>query len=668
MLQLFFGFFLPKPSYSSYAASLFQNLTAHYEQLHNSFFTLQRLLVNIALISYIYSVSRMVAMSEDDTQYLNEIKRKLFKIQKVGQVRMADARCSRRRLNEHLSETYLWWRKARLISGYLKNEYAKLHVGTLSPIGYGIDFRYLLILAYGHEQQRSAIDRDSRVVNTLHIEYEKNPTSYDNDGPVRLADFIERSGGKAKLSATLNKKGKNFELKGNEAEDSNDLKISIQNEIEDKHLRKDALLYLKNELGIHGEHNYVQYSSYVNSNVSDFSVLLVKSTPNGFEIIDVENEVNIVESVITSVLQKSFDVSVRSVRPLFELIQTQCLPKSLESLVPKLIDIPKLEKKYTSHRRVFYRPATNEFILSPMTAQSGVVSVAKPFFELILENCEKDVFMPHKEREFIETKLLRNYEFNLYNAEQKDVPVSEYPELNSASHVLHLRHRSKHHDFFNISFWPFYSSVKEPQDQLVINPDYVFSPVWFAHIDVNEIKRVDDVFLKNWIGGHAKYLTRAPHTILRVTFSEQGWKIEFVYEDNEFTCTENVQVKSVAVSSNEVTALFRTKDLIPALKCLADLPINNVADKYDNSDFEDAFIPEELASYKGGIWLELNDDLLCIKFSTFVLGGSEHRIYIPTADSEGNPSTKPFMRYFPEVTFDESSEEELESELDEDEL
>jgi hypothetical protein len=47
--------------------------------------------------------------------------------------------------------------------------------------------------------------------------------------------------------------------------------------------------------------------------------------------------------------------------------------------------------------------------------------------------------------------------------------------------------------------------------------------------------------------------------------------------------------------------------------------------------------------------------VLCIKFYTDTLGGSEHTIYIPTANKNGQASTAAFIRYEPEITADQSN-------------
>jgi hypothetical protein len=518
----------------------------------------------------------------------------------------------------------------------------------------------VLWLVYGNNNglTNQIADRYSRALNSVHNEVNNRSDFYKNDGVSKLSNYIAQSGGIDSLSGYAKEEVDTFT-----ASKPTSKKLAEQ----EKNKIKDLLTqsYMLNEFGIE-EKAPVPFTSYFKATDNDFSLLLVQRTDSGFNIVDVDNDATRVNFMLANALRKRFDLCVFSIRPILELIQTQCLPKQLENLAERLIEkteLPEIKtKKFESHRRVLFTPKTKEFILSPINALTGVVSIVKPYFDLVLDGCEKDVYMPYVERNQIEKYLLRDYEFNYYDTELKDLPITEYPELNSASYVVHLRHRTIPNTFQNISFWPFYSSLKQPQYQLAINPDYTLTPNWYAHFDKNEIKRVNDSFLENWINGHGKYLTRAPHQILKVTFGATSWKIEFVYEDNDFVNSDEITVCPVSASSDSVTVHFRAKDLIPELKCLADLPITNVVEQQEIDENEllntaklMEFIPKTQADYKGGVCFELDNNVLCIKFYTDTLGGSEHTIYIPTANKNGQASTAAFIRYEPEITADQSN-------------
>ena len=236
--------------------------------------------------------------------------------------------------------------------------------------------------------------------------------------------------------------------------------------------------------------------------------------------------------------------------------------------------------------------------------------------------------------------------------------------------------------FLNISFWPFYSTLEQPQDQLVVDTEYVFTPTWHAHVNRNEIKRIFYEFVEFWLDAkNDRYIARSSgtHDEVKVTFNENTWQFEFTYVNGKFERNETVPINTVDTSNQSVSAIFKMKDFIPVFKSLADLPIcdvlkqdlsqlysevfddedDGVEENDENENTFSPFIPDEAANYKGGIMFELNDDVLRIEFSTYVFGGSEHTIFIPTVDVDGNRSTKPFKRYFPLTTVDNSASSKM---------
>ena len=603
---------------------------------------------------------------------LNQLNKNLVKLQETGGIVMCDLRAAHKNLFEHLSEIYFWWVHASQQDNYLEDEYKKLG-RKFKTVSYGTNFAPLLWLIYGNNNglTNRHTDRYSRALNAMHKEVSKKPQYYARDGVKKLVGFIQQAGGTTALAGYAPPEDDTSSSKSNVISTENAEAEKLQNQ---NILKQSWML---------GEYRIdtqppVEYASYFKTTSDDFAVLLVKRTAQGFEIVDVDGNDASVNAMLANTLRKRFDLCIFSIRPLLELISTQCLPQSLEALAEKLVDITTLQegkkaKKVYSHRRVFYRAETNEFVLSPMNATAGVVSIVKPYFNLLLDGCKKDVYMTHIERNNIETNLLRNFEFNLYDTEHKALPIPAYPELNSASHVIHLRHRTNSNQFQNISFWPFYSSLEQPQNQLLVRQDYQLVPKWHAHIDSDEIKRINDVFVNNWLGGHARYISRDAHTILKFTFADTWLAVEFVNEDGFFVNRQKIDLKPIGVSNKTVTAHFRTKDIIPALNCLADLPIIK---KSEPVEVDDLITVDEIAAksadpyaltfadmdegYRGGFNLKLDDNVLRIHFYTDGLGGAEHTIFVPTANPLGNASEIPFYSYTPQVTDDDTQDADTE--------
>lgn len=595
-----------------------------------------------------------------------QLQKKLVKLQETGGIVMAELRAAHKNLYKHLSEIYFWWLNASQQDDYLEQEYKKIG-RKFKTIDYGINFAPLLWLVYGNNGglNRNHTDRYSRVLNAIHEEVSKRPKYYAKDGVAKLVAFIEQAGGTTALAgyAPPDEDSNSSNVNTINAEISEQEKLAAQNILKQS--------WMLGEYRIDTQ-VLVEYTSYFNTTSDDFAVLLVKRTPQGFEIMDVDGNENTVNAALANTLRKRFDLCVFSIRPLLELVYTQCLPLSLEVLAEKLVDVSTLQndkrrKKITCHRRVLYRAATNEFILSPMNATTGVVSTVKPYFDLLLDGCDKDVYMPYTERNKLETNLLRNFEFNLYDTELKTVPIPAYPELDSASHVIHLRHRTDSNQFQNISFWPFYSSLEQPQNQLLVKEDYELTPKWYAVIDRDEIKRINHIFLNHWLAGHARYITREAHSMLRFTFAASFIAVEFLNEDGFFVNKEKIHLTPIEVSNKTVTVSFRTKDIVPALNCIADLPIIKKSEPVRTDDLigdEESPYLDLSEGYRGSLRFDLDDNVLRIHFYTDGLGGAEHTIYVPTANPLGAASDIPFYSYAPQVAADNSLDAAAETDED----
>lgn len=596
-----------------------------------------------------------------DTGDLEKIQKDLILLQERGTVVLTDLRRSHESLHKHLSELYLWWREANAHGNYLNDQYQTLN-RKFKTVGYGLNFGPLLWLVWGNNNgltNRSA-DRYSRALNAMHKEYESKPEYFKNDGASKLANFISQNGGITEL-AGYGPKTNDGEIDEVEetVEQNNQSGLPSDADIQS------SFLSLTDLIDAYGTKDLISYESYIKTNEKNFSLLLVQKTDNSINVIDTFNEAKLLDAIIADNMRRRFDFSIFALRPLFELLQTQCLPKQLEGLVDRLTDKARLpdegKKLFTAHQRVLYRPATNEFVLSPMNAISGVVSIAQPFFPLILQDCTKDVFLPPSESASVESCLLRDFNFNLYDADLDSQSIPHYAESNSASHVVRLSHRLIKNEFINLTFWPFYDTVSEPQDQVVIDPEYVLKPKWQAHIGQDEFKRINEIFIEKWLNSHANYLTRDPYTVIKVTFNPNNWFIEFIQRNDQFENHEDIQVNPITVSTNSLTVLFASKHFVPALRSLALLPITQAETPVQeieeiNEGLKGYSVKkieiEEAVNYKGAVLLTLDDELLKIEFCTSVFGGSQHTIYIPTVDTTGKPSTKPFTRYAPERTVD----------------
>ena len=286
---------------------------------------------------------------------LRKIQNKLIELQKNGRIVLADIRKSDHQAYKYLVELTIWLLDAKTEYGYLENEYKSLSYRTPKRVDYGINYRPLLILALGRDLSDSKIRTYSITLNKLIAELEENPAEYKKRKIEKLIKFIKNKGGLDGLVGnTINKSNDiENELDEDELDDATATANEIiVNNLKNKALRRDALLKLIAWLDIHNESDELLVSAYQKAILKEdvnidkkeeltknFSLILAQHSKDGIKHIATNYDEKLIGDMLASILSRSFQVAARSVRPLFELIQTQCLPQSIANLADKLIRV-----------------------------------------------------------------------------------------------------------------------------------------------------------------------------------------------------------------------------------------------------------------------------------------------------------------------------------------
>ena len=368
-------------------------------------------------------------------------------------------------------------------------------------------------------------------------------------------------------------------------------------------------------------------SDYLAADDKKYSLMLVQQTRKGIQLVGVLNDAALTQTSLIENYKRRFDAADRPVRPLLELLQTQCLPKHLAGITKALVDKSVLDEwgkeVFQAHRRVLFRHDRGDFVLSPMNANSGVVSIVKPELA-VLKATGRDLYLDPYSRELIERKCLQPFAFNYYHIGDSSGRLEIYPKKSSASHVAVLTHLGDISEFFGITFWPFYNLPESPQEQLIVDDGFVATPKWQMVLSREWFQKLSDVFLDPWLNGHAKLLKRDKNGLLKLEFGPDALKINFVFENGEFEESETVKFFVASASKDRATAVFMSKDVVPALRSIAYLPVVST------------------------ILVELHSSKLVINFHTGDRGCS-HQVHIPVCDEDGKRSTKGFARYKPEL-------------------
>ena len=574
-----------------------------------------------------------------ESKQRKSVQNALVKLQERGAVVHADLRRSHRSLYEHLAAMYLWWRQAREIDGYLEGEYDKL--GLKKRTVAGINFRPLLVLVWGINNttgQQTALH--SRTLNALHDEYEARPALYAKDGVAKLANFIEQAGGATKLAGY----GQQDDDDGDDSDDDPRKTPLI-----------DPQVLLKTQALLLGDaHSHAKLTpkaalpsvAGIEAEAGELGLMLVKGSPMGLQVVTYQNSSAIIDEMLVATYRRRFEVQHPKVRPLLELLQTQCLPKHLEGLQATVEGKAVKNHAWTKSgtigvRRVLYRHETGAFVLSSTGTNSGVVSCVTPrqlpasvaehrSFKPVLADCEHDVFMAPAQRTELEERCLRNFAFNLFDV-GVGAQVANYEVPNSASHLLTLTHIANKRDRVHVPFWPFYDTLDAELQQVVPNPSYRFTPAWAAPFTPAMLGKLDRQFVTPWLNSHGKHIARDKQAVIQVTFGPEQLSFDFVFQNGEYENTHAFTHRAACASTQSLVAQFASIDLMPALASLALLPIDGAAD------------------------FAVDANVLRIAFET-VEGGPLHEIHIPTLDADGSRSTAAFAVYEPELVRDASQE------------
>jgi hypothetical protein len=546
----------------------------------------------------------------------------------------------------HLAELYLWWRGAQQAPDYLETAYAKTGKKYKKKIKQGINFAPLFWLAWGYDNGLTddKAGRWSRVLNKLHEVYEAEK-QYQTDSIPKLQNFIEERGGVDGL-VEYGKRSDDDDL-----EDDDDLFV-------DGEQRVDLIPGMTvNEMvtSLYGTakdfYSNLQAPALIDLNATlpvtedGMSIVLVRKVGERYQLVGAVNDQSMVEPVAMHTYLQDYSALPQSIRTIVETISTQCLPSHLQSFYRSLVDdSPKVAGKSPtkSVRRLMYSHAQGEFILSPIRAQSGVVTIAKPKLP-VLEGATRDVFLSTIARRVLEQRLVCGRDFNLYVPSNPDlVPKYRFANFtNVASHAIRLQHQFADRNYLHLDFWPFYGDISMPHAQLVTNAIGVGAGTWHGKLTLAWFRMFSLDFIKLWLSSHGTNIKREHQAVFKLEFSSKALRVDFVYRNGIFENSKTVDLSGAAIAGSAITVCVLSKDFAVAMQAVADLGVVTAVD---------------FAVDAYGLQL------------TFSTTAADYQVCVPTCTVDGLRSSKHFVSYEPvPVPIDafESYNDQAEGDFDE---
>ncbi len=497
--------------------------------------------------------------------------KQLYQLQTSGAVVWRDVRRSNRAFYAHVAAVYYWWRHASEVTGYLDSEYAKLARKFKSRVKYGYNFSPLLVLVWGNDNCSDGdLDRHSRALNSIDAEYLSRPSYYKKDGVARLAKFIEDRHGINGLTGYG---------KADTEEDDDEIVSSFKKPALPDSAKSNALYQAA---AAHYAHlttsPSINFGAAIPVNNEELAVILVKRSATGFQLLGATNDADAVRAAAVVNFKHTFSALPSSVRAIVETVRTQCLPAHLQKIQRDLTDKSKQKhddgKPKLSPKRLLYRANSADFLLSPVRAHAGVVTVARPKHN-VLDDAASDVFLSNPARLALERRAISNYEFNLYKADSIDT-IKTYAQESSASHVLRLENIADETDYLHLDFWQYDSAVADVIPQVDIDSlghadwQQSLSITWFRHLALDVVEK--------WFASHANHIKREHQKICQVQFGRDSIAISFVRRNAVFEHRHEIALPQQTQGFKTLNLYFLTRDLMPVLRSIADFEVDGAVD------------------------------------------------------------------------------------------
>lgn len=544
----------------------------------------------------------------------------LIALQEQGSTAWSNVRRSNAAFYEHLAEVYFWWRAASEVTGLLEAKYAALN-RKFKRVKYGTNYSPLLWLVWGSNNcSDSDADRHSRALNKIHAEYTSKQKYYAKDGVARMAAFIAKNNGVYGLIDY----GKQTDADDEEVVNTSGSSVTES--------QKKAVVYERaksfyaNRVG-----TTVAISNTLPVTDDAYGVILVKKTAQGYSLVGATNDAEIVQSLLVNNYSHEFSALPNATRCLVETIRSQVLPPKIIRMQRDLIDKSAQKHADKTHklavRRLLYRIATKDFILSPVRIKSGVVTIATPTQSVMTQN-DADAFLSTRARRLLEIKAISGFEFNLYQADSKEM-LGTHTKNASACNITKLQNIADPTDFFYLDFWQ-YERQKEVIKQVDIDENALADVSWQHQLGLDWFKQLTLDVLDKWFASHALYIKRPQGKLCLLEFGQDQLTLNFVYKGNQFELRKHVAFAYNTERSVSAGAYFLTKDIMPVLRSIADYDIT------------------------GEVTLQLYASMLVIKFST---AAASYVISVPTTNKNGIRNVEGYKSYEPSVAVTYATDE-----------
>lgn len=525
---------------------------------------------------------------------------------------------------------YMWWREAQMVAGYLADCYANAYITNNKTRA--VNFRPLLKLVTGSQMAEGDLDTWAKALRVVHEDFEKNAKHYAIDPIDRISHFIKTKGGKTGLAG--------YHSKTDDDEDApiESVKLFTLDEGE-------LLATLRAGAASHYASSTANIQlPALQLNEDGYSLVVVKKQGNGYALVGTTNETKLLDAALVSTYRADFDAMPLTMRVVLEPLHVLNVPNCLASSHGKFIEVSNLadawdekRRKEKAFKRLTYRAAEQDFLLSTMQTNAAVVVKAKPRSD-VMGRKAGDLFLPNSTRQSVEVNLLHQGAFNLFKPSAADKFTSVGRGYIAANYVdlmtkvavddvdgitaQEVEANTANLSHPPLSFIPYHTAFGEPRWQ-VVNKTQRVKASWQADVDLDWLRLASTAFLDKWIAAYGKKANRPVNKTLKVALDAKDLTI--AYEFDAALGYDNLKTIALPVNSAQghVELAVRSADFAFVLRQIADL---NVV---------------------GSIDMQADAHGMVLTFATTA---SDYEVWIAACDERGNRIAAHFAAYSPVQT------------------
>lgn len=539
---------------------------------------------------------------------------------------------------KNLANIYLWWRDVRIIKGYLDAKYADRAIEANNIKG-KINFRPVLQLVTNGDIKERKLNDWHKALNAIHIEYEGDKKTYANKKAVaNIVGFIQRKNGITGLTGYYKNTGDDETELVDELADAAQVAYWSK-ELDDAEFFDAFVSEAKSFYGNHTSKVTAKFSKLPTTQ-EGYSLVLLKQDGTTSNVFGAFTDDKIINNMLSTVYRKDFTAAPVPLRSVLEPLHLMNVPNAVAQNANLFIETSKVAnvwldgEKISADKRLTYKAKQNEFLLSNVCVDAGVVVRAKPTNKLF-DGAVGDLCINRMMRRSIEARLLHKTMFNMFSTNSSSTFVKNhqghlYPyqlELQNKMQIadaegvaaVDVIEHASNYNHPPICWQPFYEGRTQLRWQVDI-ADEKFTGAWHGGIGMEMLRNMASEFWDQWLPEYAKKHKREENKTIKLNFFKQSMSLAYELGAAGYGGGDTFELAH-GIGKQEL--LVRSADVAFLMRQLADLVV------------------------LGEVAIAANQHGLSLNFKTAT---HSYSCIVPACNSKGQRDAKLCKRYTPTTT------------------